>query len=378
MDYALNEQQEMLKNTARDFLAKECPKSLVREMEEDEKGYSPELWKKMADLGWMGLVFPEEYGGSGLTILDLAILLEEMGRSIVPGPFISTVVCGGLAILKWGSEEQKKELLPGISRGESIMALALTEPGASYYAEDIAVRATPEGDDFVINGTKLFVESGHVADYLICVARTGDGKGKPEEGITVFLVDAGSPGISCTLLETFTGDKQCEVVFDKVRVPKSSVLGEAGKGWEIVQDIIEQAAFALCPWMTGGAQQVLEMSTEYAKEREQFGRPIGSFQAIQHKLANMATDIAGARDIGYQTAWKISEGLPYSKDISIAKAWTGETYRSACVEGTQIHGGIGITKDHDMQLYYRRAKGLEIAFGDADYHLELVACEMGL
>ena len=377
MDYALNEQQEMLKNTARDFLVKECPKSLVREMEKSDTGHSPELWKKMAGLGWMGLVLPEKYGGSGLTVLDLAILLEEMGRALVPGPFLSTVVCGGLTVLKWGSDAQKKELLHRIAKGEAIVSLAFIEPSASYAAADITVQATAEGDDFVINGTKLFVNDAEVADYLICVTRTKDSSNK-EDGITVFLVDAKSAGIKYTQLNTFTADRQYEVVFNKVRVPKSSVLGEVDKGWQVVQYIIEQGAFALCPWMVGGAQQVLEMATEYAKEREQFGRAIGSFQAIQHKCANMATDIAGARDITYQTAWKISEGLPYKKDVSISKAWINEAYRNACVEGTQIHGGIGITQDHDMQLYYRRAKGMEIAFGDSDYHLELVARAMGL
>jgi len=377
MDYALSEEQEMLGNTARDFLAKECPKTLVREMEQDEKGYSPELWQKMADLGWMGLVFPEEYGGSGLSFLDLTILLEEMGRALVPGPFLSTVVCGGLTILRWGSEEQKRELLPKVAKGELILSLALTEASASYDATDITVRAVPEGDSFVISGTKLFVADAQVADYLLCVARTKDGDDK-RNGITLFLVDARSTGVGCTLLKTFTADKQCEVVFDKVHVPKSNMLGELDKGWEIVEDVMEQAAFALCPLMVGGAQQVLEMSTDYAKERVQFARPIGSFQAIQHKCADMATDVAGARDITYQTAWKLSQGLPCKKDVSIAKAWTCETYRTACVEGIQIHGGIGITQDHDMQLYYRRAKAMEIAFGDADYHLELVARQMGL
>jgi alkylation response protein AidB-like acyl-CoA dehydrogenase len=377
MDYALSEQQEMLKNSARDFLTKECPKSMVREMEKDEKGYSPELWKKMADLGWMGLVFPEEYGGSGLNSLDLAVLLEEMGRAIVPGPFLSTVVCGGLTILRWGSEDQKKEILPRIAKGELIMALALTEPSASYDPVDITVKASSDGDDFVISGTKLFVEDAHIADYLICITRTKDSENK-QDGITLFLVDARSTGLSCALLNTFTADKQCEVVFDKVRVPKANVIGKLDKGWEIVEDIIEQASFVQCPWMVGGAQQVLEMATEYAKERVQFGRPIGSFQAIQHKCANMATDVAGARDITYQTAWKISEALPYKQDISLSKAWTCDAYRKACVEGIQIHGGIGITQDYDVQLYYRRAKALEIAFGDADYHLELVAQQMGL
>ncbi|MEE8470384.1 MAG: acyl-CoA dehydrogenase family protein [Dehalococcoidia bacterium] len=377
MDFALSEQQEMLKNTARDFLAKECPKTLVREMEDDERGYSPELWKKMAGLGWMGLVFPEQYGGSGLSLLDLTVLLEEMGRALVPGPFLSTVACCGLAILSRGTEEQKKELLPKIARGELILTLALTEPSASYDPSDITVQAVREGDDFVITGTKLFVPDAHIADCLLCATRTRDGEDK-EDGITLFLVDANSPGISRNLLKTFTADKQCEVVFDKARVSKASMLGELDRGWEIVEEIIEQTAFAQCPWMVGSAQQVLEMATSYAKERIQFGRPIGSFQAIQHKCADMATAIAGARDFTYQTAWRLSEGLPSRKDVSIAKAWVSEMYRKACVEGTQIHGGIGITADHDMQLYYRRAKAMETAFGDADYHLELVARQMGL
>ena len=377
MDYSLSEQQEMLKNAARDFLEKECPKSHVREMEKDDKGYSPELWRKMADLGWMGLVFPEEYGGSGLTPLEFAVLLEEMGRALVPAPFLSTVVCGGLTILRWGSAEQKQTLLPQIAKGELVMALALTEPAASYDPVDITVRAASEGDDYVISGTKLFVENAHVADYLICVARTAEAT-DPSDGITLFLVDARSPKLSCNPLNTFTADRPCEVVFDSVRVPRVDVIGEPGAGWRIVEDIIEQTAFAQCPWMVGGAQQVLELATEYAKERVQFGRPIGSFQAIQHKCANMATDVAGARDIAFVTAWKMSEGLPCSQEVSMAKAWTCEAYRKACVEGIQIHGGIGITQDYDVQLYYRRSKAVEIAFGDADHHLELVARHIGL
>ncbi len=372
MDYALSEQQEMLKNTARDFLDKECTKTFIREMERDDKGYSPELWKKTADLGWMGLVFPEEYGGSGLDFVDLTVLLEEMGRALVPGPFFSTVVTCGLAILRHGNEQQKKEFLPKIANGEMIMALALMEAGASYDPADIAVSASAEGDDFVINGTKLFVQDAHVADFLLVAART------KADGITLFLVDARSQGITCNVLKTFTGDKQCEVIFNSVHVPKANVIGQPDKGSSIIEDIIQVSAFGLSPWMVGGAQYVLEIATNYAKERTQFGRPIGTFQAIQHKCANIQVDVAGARDIAYQTAWKLSEGMPCSKDISMTKAWISEGYRNACVEGTQIHGGIGITQDCDMQLYYRRAKAMEIAFGDADYHLELVAREMGL
>jgi alkylation response protein AidB-like acyl-CoA dehydrogenase len=377
MDFALSEQQEMLKKSAADFLERECTKKLVREMEQDEKGYSPELWKKMAELGWMGLVYPEQYGGSGLSFVDLAILLEQMGKALVPGPFFPTVVSCGLAILRHGSEAQKKEFLPKIAKGEMIMALALTEASATYDAAGIKVKAVADGNEFAINGTKLFVTDAHVADYLLCVTRTKASRNK-QDGITLFLVDARSPGVKCMLLKGFTGDKKCEVVFKNVRVTKANMLGKLDQGWKIVEDIMELSAFAQCPWMLGGAQQALDMAVAYAKERVQFGRPIGSFQALQTKMANTQVDIAGSRDIIYQTAWKLDQGMPCKKDISITKAWTADAYRKACVEGIQIHGGIGITQDHDMQLYYRRAKAMEIAFGDVDYHLEVVAQEMGL
>jgi alkylation response protein AidB-like acyl-CoA dehydrogenase len=376
MDFALSEQQEMLKKAASEFLAKECTKKLVREMEKDEKGYSPELWKKMADLGWMGLVYPEKYGGSGLTLVDFTTLLEEMGKAIVPGPFLSTVLCG-LAILKWGTEAQKADLLPRIARGDAIISLALTERSSTYDATGVKVKAVADGNYFIINGTKLFVSDAHNADYLLCVARTKASRNK-QDGITLFLVDTKRPGISCTLLKTFTGDKKCEVTFKNMRVPKANIMGKLDQGWKMVDEILGLAAFLQCPWMVGGTQQALDMAVAYAKERSQFGRAIGSFQALQTKMANTVVDVAGARDFTYQTAWKLDQGIPCKKDISIAKAWTAEAYRKACVEGIQIHGGIGITQDHDMQLYYRRAKGMEIAFGDVDYHLELVAQEMGL
>jgi alkylation response protein AidB-like acyl-CoA dehydrogenase len=342
MDFSLNEEQEMLRKMSRDFLENECPKSLVREMEEDEKGYSPQLWKKMAELGWMG-----------------------------------TVVYGGLTVLAAGSDEQKRELLPRIAKGDLIVALALTEPSASWEAAGIEVKAAPEGDDFVISGTKLFVSDAHIADYMLCVARTKDGADK-EDGITLFLVDAKSSGIGLTSLKTIASDRQFEVVFDKVKVPRKNMLGQPDKGWPIVKDMLLKSALAQCALMLGGAQQVLEMTVNYAKERVQFGKPIGSFQAIQHKCANIATDVDGCRFITYQAAWKMHEGLPCELDISMAKAWVSEAYRRTCAEGHQIHGGIGFIKDHDMQLYYRRAKASELAFGDADYHRELVAQQIGL
>jgi len=376
MDFELNEKQEMLKKTARGFLENECPTSLVREMEEDERGYSPELWRKMAELGWMGLVLPEKYGGMGGNFLDLTVLLEEMGRALVPAPFLPTVVCG-LVVLDAGNEEQKHLFLPKIAGGEIIMAFALTEPSASYDASGVTVGAVSTGDDYVINGTKLFVPDAHVADYLLCVTRTRD-DGSEEDGITLFLVDGKSSGISYTLLKTIASDRQCEVNFENVRVPQQSMLGELDRGWQVVAKVLEQAALAQCALMLGGAQRVLEMTVAYAKERIQFDKPIGSFQAIHHKCANMATDVDGARYIIYQAAWKLSQGMPCSLEISMAKAWTSEAYRRVCVEGQQIHGGVGIIKVHDMQLYFRRAKAAEVAFGDARFHREVVAREMGL
>jgi len=377
MDFALSEEQEMLRNSSRDFLVKECPKTMVRQMEEDNTGYSPKLWKDIAELGWMGLAYPEAYGGSGMTFLDLAVLIEELGRAIVPAPFMNTVVYCGMPILLAGTDEQKKEFLSKIAKGEMIMSLALTEPSASWKPDGVEAKATAEGDHFLISGTKLFIQDAHIASYLLVAARTKESKNKAE-GITLFLVDAQSPGIKLTPLKTMGTDKQFEVVFDKVKVPKKNILGKLDQGWELIEKMLPYGILAQCAWMVGGSQQVLEMTTNYAKERVQFGKPIGSFQAIQHKCANMVTDVDGARFIAYEAAWKLSEGLPCAMEVSMAKAWVSEAYRRTCSEGHQIHGGIGFIKDHDMQLYYRRAKASELAFGDADYHREIVAQQIGL
>ena len=377
MDLAFSEEQEMLSKSARDFLADRCPKTLVREMEEDERGYSPELWKEMSELGWLGLPFPEKYDGGGFRFLDLIVLLEEMGRACLPGPFLTTVVLGGLPILEWGTEEQKQRFLPRISKGEAILTLALTETSARYDASCIQTTATPDGDDYLISGTKLFVPDARVADWIICVTRTAE-TDNPEEGITLFLVDAQSPGISTVLLSTIAGDKQCELTMKGVRVPSGNILGQSGQGGEMVQRIIQWAAVAKSAEMVGGIQQVMEMTIDYAKERIQFGRPIGSFQVIQHYLADMSIDVDSARVTLYKAAWKLGEGLPCANEISVAKGWISEAYRRVVTQAHQIHGAIGFTKDHDLELYFRRAKAGEVFFGDADYHREVVAQQLGL
>ena len=377
MDFDLNEEQEMLKTAARDFLSKECPKSLVRQMVKDERGYPPELWGKMTELGWPGLIFPEEYGGLGGSFLDLAVLLEEMGRACLPSPFFSTVVESGLFILNAGSEVQKKDLLPKIAEGKVILTLALTEPSASYDAASVEVTATSDNDDYIISGTKLFIANAHIADYMICIARTKEGA-VPEEGITAFLVDGQSPGISCTVLKTIAGDKLYEVIFDKVRVPKKNILGELDEGWAPVEKTLQQATLAKCAEMVGGAQQVFEMSADYTKERIVFGRPLGSFPVIQHYIANMMMDIDGCRLLTSEAAWKLSEGLPCTMETYMAKAWTSDAYRRVTALGHQIFGGVGFIEDHDMPLYFRRAKAAELTLGDSNFHRELVARELGL
>lgn len=377
MDFSFSEEQEMLRKTARDFLEKECPKTLVREMEVDGKGYSPELWQKMAGLGWMELVFPNKYGGAGMTFLDLSVLLEEMGRACVPGPFLSTVVLGGLPLLDLGNEEQKQQYLPKIIKGEVIFTLALTEVSAKYNAVSTQVKATIDKDDYIINGTKLFVPDAHIADYLLCVARTSE-RVKPEDGITIFVVDAKSPGMSCTVLETIAKDKPCEVVFDHVRVPNENILGQLDRGWSDVQKAIDRAAVAKCCEMIGGAQQALEMTVDYVKERKQFGQLLGSFQSIQDRCAEMAVDLDTSRLITYEAVWKFSRDLPCAREASMAKAWTSDAYRRITSMCHQVVGGVAFMAEHDMPLYFRQARSAAVTFGDADFHRERIVKELGL
>lgn len=377
MDLSYSEEQEMLWKSARDFLANKVPKTMVREMEEDEKGYVPEVWKEMADLGWIGLPFAEKYGGGGFSFLDLVVLLEEMGRACLPGPFLSTVVLGAMPIAEWGTEEQKQSILPKVCKGDAILTLALTEPSARYDAASVQVKATPQGNDYVISGTKLFVHDAHIADYVIVAARTSE-SANPEDGITLFIVDGKSPGISTVLLRTIAGDKQCEFTLDNVKVPKANILGQPNQAWDMVKKIIEWASMAKAAEMMGGAQQVLEMTIDYAKERVQFDRPIGSFQIIQHYLADMSIDVDSSRVSLHKAAWMLSEGIPCTKEVSVIKGWLNEVYRRATAQSHQIHGAIGFTKDHDLELYFRRAKAAELFYGDADFHREIVAQQLGL
>jgi alkylation response protein AidB-like acyl-CoA dehydrogenase len=372
MDFGFSEEQEMLRQNARSFIEQESPMTYVRKMMDDDTGYSEEQWRKMAELGWQGLIFPAEYGGSELNMVDLIVVLEEMGRQVFPGPFFSTVVLGGLGLLLGGSAAQKKEYLPGIADGSCKATLAQVEESGRWDAGGIMLPAAKDGAGFTLSGTKLFVHDAHVSDLLVVPARTS---GKGEKGITLFLVPRTAAGVSVTLLKTMDQTRKlCEVRFDNVRLGKEAVLGGVGRGWALLDRLVDRAKVALCAEMCGGAQKVLEMSVDYAKVREQFGRPIGSFQAIQHKCANMMVQVESAKSATYYAAWAVANDVPEAHLAAcMAKAYCSDAYRYVSGEGIQIHGGIGFTWEHDMHLYFKRAKGSEVTFGDATWNRELVA-----
>jgi len=375
MDFALSEEQEMLKKSARDFLSAECPKSLVRKLEESDVGYSPELWKKMAGLGWMGLAIPEQYGGAGLSLLDLAVLFEEFGRAATPGPMFCTIALGALPVLDWGTEEQKKTFLPKVAAGDLLLTMALAEPGVNDDPRFIATYATQHGGHFIINGTKLFVPYAYIADYILVVART---KGTPgdEKGITVFIIDRKAHGIRLTPLVTIAADKQFEVQLEKVSSSPKEILGSLHNGLSLLKEILKKATVLQCAIMVGGAQQELEMTAEHTKNRVQFDRPIGTFQAVQHRLADMFIDVNGARWTTYQAVWRLSEGLPADREVAIAKAFANISCERVAFSAQQLHGGVGVDKEYDLHFYFRRAKAFALTLGSTPFHLKTLEAEI--
>ena len=381
MDYSYSEEQMMLKEMARDFLEKECTEKFVREIEAGDIGYSPEQWKKIADLGWLGFIYPEKYGGTGGNILDLCVLYEEMGKAIFPSPHLSTVILGGMTILDAATEEQKSEMLPKIANGELIIALAFCEPESSWndkawVPEGITVKAVPDGDNYVIDGTKIFVHDAMIADYLLCVTRTKDST-NPEEGITLFLVDAKGQGVNRELLVTTGGDKQCEVVFDKVKVNSGNMIGKLNGGWAPLAKAMQQGAVLLCAQMVGADQKLLELSVDYAKTRVQFEQPIGVNQYVQEHCVMILTEMDSSWWLTYNAAWKLSEGMDADIDVAMAKAWVSDSHERACWRAHQVYGGVGYTiYDGVLPLYSRRGKSMKLNLGDGRYHLEKIACEL--
>ncbi len=372
MNFAFSEEQEELRRTVRQFLEAKSPESEVRRLMETSEGYDPAVWKQMGqELGLQSIAIPEEYGGQGFTFIELCIVLEEMGRVLLCAPYYSSVVLATNAILNAGTDAQKQALLPGIASGDTIATLAFTEPSGKWDATGI----TLETSNGKLSGEKMFVLDGHTADLIVVAARTAGTGGT--DGISFFTVRGDADGLTRTPLSTMDMTrKQAKLEFNNVAVEP---LGEPGAAWPALSKTLDQAAVALANEMMGGAQFVLDMSVQYAKDRVQFGRPIGSFQAIKHKCADMLLEVESGKSAAYYAAWAAAEDneeLPVVAALS--KAYCSEAYFHATAENIQIHGGIGFTWEHPAHLYFKRAKSSEIFLGDPTYHRELLAQRIGI
>jgi alkylation response protein AidB-like acyl-CoA dehydrogenase len=372
MDFGLSEEQEMLQRSAREFLTQECPPTFVREMYKEPDGFSREFHRKMAEQGWTGLLIPETYNGLGLKMLDMAVLLEEMGRAVVPGPFLFSSVLSTLALIQGGTAAQKRTWLSRLAAGEAVGTLAFLEADDRLDAGGVTLKAKKSRQEYALAGTKMFVPFAAVADLLLVAARTG---GRGETGVSLFLVDRETPGLTIKPLEIFDQTRRVyEVGFKNVTVPNTALVGSEGQGWKILARLIDAACVTLAADSLGGAQKALEMAVDYCKVRTQFNRPIASFQALKHMAAETASEIEPARSLVWYAAHAF-DTLPReaSRAASLAKARLSDVYAHATNRAVQMHGGIGFTWEHDMHFWFKRAKWNEFAFGDATYHRERLA-----
>lgn len=371
MDLDFNKEQDMLRKSVAEFLAKECPFDTVREIEDSAEGFDKKMWKKMAKLGWMEIHFPEEYGGLGDPFVDVTIIMEEMGKKAFPSPFFSTVVLCGEVLLKGGSAEQKEAFLPKIAAGKKIMALAQYEEEGSYLESGIQLNAESDGDDYVLNGKKMFVLDANIANDLIVAARTS-------EGVSLFLVDAKASGVSIEKMQTIGKDNNCVVLLDNVRVSKDAMVGGSGEGWAILEQAALRATVAKCSEMLGACEETIAMTTAYAKQRVQYSTPIGGFQAIQHYMADMRVAYDTSIYYLHKVVWMLDQGMDAAKEVSALKAQVNEQFKFITERAVQIHGGIGTTREFNVGLFYRRAKAFEYILGDTDFHMDKLADALGL
>ena len=367
MDFDLSKPQKLLKESAREFLTRQCKPEYVRGLMETETADDAALWKDMADQGWTGIIIPEEFGGLGLGPLEMAVVSEEMGRACLPGPFLATLF-GAALIEKAGSQKQKTRYLEAIAAGELKATVAQLENEANWDIEAVKLKAERNNGNYQLSGSKLFVPDSEVADLLICVARNGDGH-------LLLPVERTADGLEIKPMPSMDATRKLsEVVFREVSVADADLLGADGDARGALDQAMQVATVALSAEMVGGMQWVLDTTVEYAKTRQQFGRPIGSFQAIQHQCADMLLMTESARSAVYYAAWAVGEDAPGSSTaVSIAKAYCSDAFREVSNRGIQIHGGIGFTWEHDLHLYYKRSKASEVMFGDATFHRERIA-----
>lgn len=375
VDFAFSDEQDQLRDAVRRFLEAKSPVTEVRRLMDTTDGYDPAVWAQMAnELGLQSLAIPEQYGGQGFGFIELGIVFEEMGRALLCAPYFATVALATSAVLVQGSEADQRSLLPELASGATIATLAFTEPSGKWDASGVTVEAVPAGADFTITGTKTYVIDGHVANSIIVVARDPGTSGT--DGIGFFVVDGDADGLTRTPLATMDQTrKQARLDFDTTPATR---LGEPN-AHAALKKVLDLATTMLVNESVGGAQKVLEMSVDYAKERIQFGRPIGSFQAIKHKCADMLLEVESGRSAAYYAAAMAAEDSDeLAVNASLAKAYVSDAYFHAAAENIQIHGGIGFTWEHDAHLYFKRAKSSEVLLGDATYHRELVAQHIGL
>lgn len=369
MDFDFTEEQAMLRGLARELLAAECSSREVRAQMEDATGYSESLWQQLAETGLLGITIDEGHAGQGLGMIELALVLEEMGRVAYPGPFFSTVVLATTALVAGGSRDQLDSYLTSIAEGSLKATLALMEDRLSTGPEGIELRARAQGGDYVLNGRKRFVPFAHVADLILVAARTRESE-DPSQGVTIFALEQGTPGLSLEPnVQIDMTNKSSTLTLENVRVGSETVVGQVNEGWKIIEIVLRRAAVAAAAVMLGSARKSMEMSVEYAKVREQFGQPIGTFQAIKHACAEMLVEVENAHGATYYAAWALDAAAgDAGLAASVAKSYVGEAARKVCGSAIQVHGGIGFTWEYDLHLYFKQAKLFEALYGDAEHH----------
>ena len=374
MDLSLNQAQEMLKAAAQDFIQREYPKEKLLELERTDTGCTPELWERAAGLGWLGMPVPTEYGGEGLSLTDTAVLFQELGRGPVVGPHFSSGVLGSLLLLEGGTEAQKREWLPQVCRGSMVLGAAISDPDRSWGPGAVQMTPAQRNGDYVLNGTKLFVQDAAMATHLVCGVRTGQG----EDGVGLLLVDASLPGVAVRNLPGFLG-QSAEVTFDNVAVSRDKLLGEATEGgWGMLEATLQKALPVMCAYQVGGCEAVFEMSVAYSRTRVQFGTPVGRFQRVQDHIINLVNHLDAARWTTYEALWKLDSGRPARDAVHLAKAVTAEGHYQACNYAHEVHAGVGSMIEYGLAMHTKMSRTLYSYLGDPKYHRRQLADAIGL